>query len=268
MHVKGKENEVADALSRIQAIEMPQIITTEELYDVQQRDEELQKLLQEETVLTLKKLRLDNGDKTIYCDVGEQIRIYVPVTLRRKIFDNVHKFSHPGAKATRKLIAQQFVWPSMRKDITNWSKTCLRCQRAKIQRHNVRTPEQIEMPDDRFHQVHIDIVGPLPLSEGFRYCLTMMDRTTRWPEAVPINNTSADTVATTFFNAWISRFGAPAVITTDRGAQFESAVFEALARMIGSRHNRTTAYHPQSNGIIERWHRTLKSAIKCDETQE
>jgi len=94
----------------------------------------------------------------------------------------------------------------------------------------------------------------------------MIDRT-RWLEATPIPCT-ADTIITAFFNTWISRYRTPAIITTDRGAfQFESALFEAFVKLIGSRRIRTTAYHLQSNGMIERWHRSLKSAIKCHQTQ-
>lgn len=156
----------------------------------------------------------------------------------------------------------------MQKDITKWAKTCLPCQRSKIHRHNIRNPERIQVPDDRFHQVHLDVVGPLPIVDGYRYCLTMIDRTTRWPEAAPLRDITADTIANTFFNTWVTRFGAPAVITTDRGAQFESPIFEAVVKLVGSERTRTTAYHPQSNGIIERWHRSLKSAIKCHNTQD
>lgn len=90
----------------------------------------------------------------------------------------------------------------------------------------------------------------------------MIDRSTRWPEATPILDTSADTIVNAFFAAWVARFGAPAVITTDRGAQFESLLFQALMKLIGSQRIRTTAYQPQSNGMVERWQRSLKSAIK------
>lgn len=268
VYVAGHKNQVADALSRVEAINMPVIVTTDELYEEQQKDEELKALLESETSLSLKQLRLDGGDKTIYCSVDKEIRIYVPRSLRKRIFDNTHNLSHPSGKATRKAIAQRFVWPGMQKDIANWAKTCLPCQKAKIHRHNHRIPEQIPVPDDRFQHVHIDIVGPLPNSKGLRYCLTMIDRTTRWPEATPIADISADTVTNAFFNTWIARFGAPSVITTDRGAQFESAIFEAMTKLIGSRRIRTTAYHPQSNGIIERWHRSLKAAIMCHGTRD
>jgi len=152
----------------------------------------------------------------------------------------------------------------MQKDITNWAKTCLPCQKAKIHRHTHRRPEQIPVLDDRFQHIHIDIIGPLPNSNGSRYCLTMIDRTTRWTEATPISDTSADTVTNAFFNTWITRFGAPSIITTDRGTQFESLMFEAMARLIGSQRT----YHPQANGMIERWHRSLKAAIICHGTKD
>jgi len=79
------------------------------------------------------------------------------------------------------------------------------------------TPQHITVPDDRFLHVHLDIIGPLPLSRDKRYCLTMIDRTTRWPEAVLMADTSAHTIAAHFVETWISRFGIPEIITTDRG---------------------------------------------------
>ncbi|CAK9813882.1 Gag-Pol polyprotein [Anthophora plagiata] len=77
----------------------------------------------------------------------------------------------------------------------------------------------------------------------------MIDRFSRWPEAVPLKNTLVDTVRNEFYNNWIARYGAPETITTDRGCK----------------RIRTTAYHPAANGMIERWHRSLKNAIKCHE---
>ncbi|CAK1590749.1 unnamed protein product [Parnassius mnemosyne] len=107
------------------------------------------------------------------------------------------------------------------------------------------------------------IVGPLPTSpQGHRYLVTMIDRTTRWPEAIPTDDTSAESVARIIYENWITRFVSPKTITTDQGRNFESNLFLKLLQTMGIQKTRTTAYHPQSNGIVERWHRILKTALK------
>ena len=116
-------------------------------------------------------------------------------------------------------------------------------------------------PAARFDHVNLDLVGPLPPSEGHTYLLTMIDRFSRWVEAIPISNMSASTCAEAFIRHWISRFGVPLAVTTDRGAQFTSALWQELQRVLGVASMHTTAYHPQSNGMIERFHRTLKERL-------
>lgn len=109
----------------------------------------------------------------------------------------------------------------------------------------------------------MDIVGPLYDCEGFRYCLTIMDRFSRWAEVVPLREILAQTISRAFFDTWVSRYGAPELLTTDQGAQFESQLFNALLILMGCKRVRTAAYHPASNGLIERWHRTFKIALMC-----
>jgi len=119
------------------------------------------------------------------------------------------------------------------------------------------------MPDGRFEHIHMDLVGPLPESDGYKYCLTIIDRFSRWPVAVPLKQIDATTVIRAFYNNWIANFGAPKTLTTDQGSQFESQLFTALLQLIGCQRIRTTAYHPAANGMIERWHRSFKAAIMC-----
>ena len=104
------------------------------------------------------------------------------------------------------------------------------------------------------------------MRDGFRYLLTCVDRFTRWPEAIPIVDIRAETVANAFFSGWIARYGTPATITTDRGAQFESKLWDNLCNQFGIIRNHTTNYHPQSNGMVERFHRQLKAAIMAHES--
>ena len=140
------------------------------------------------------------------------------------------------------------------------------CQAAKVSRQTRPVFGKFEEPTERFDHVHVDLVGPLPYFEGFKYLLTCVDRFTRWPEAIQIKDIRAETVADVFFGGWVARFGTPATITTDRGAQLESRLWDTLCNQFGITRNRTTIYHPQSNGMAEHFHRQPKAAIMAHET--
>ena len=201
---------------------------------------------------------------TILCDTSTgPPRPLVPRTWRRPVFDSLHGLSHLGIRATRQLLASRYVWPEMNSDVRRLTRNCIQCQRSKVQRHTVTPLSSFPTPDARFDTVHIDLVGPHPPSRGYTYLLTCVDRFTRWPEALPLSSITAEAVAQTFISGWISRFGVPSTIVTDRGRQFESNLWNALMKLLGSKRARTTAYHPQSNGMVERFHRQLKAALKA-----
>nr|VZI50957.1 unnamed protein product [Spirometra erinaceieuropaei] len=150
-------------------------------------------------------------------------------------------------RASQKLLAERFVWPGMNKDVKAWARSCLSCQRNKVQRHTKSSPGTFPSPDARFSHVHLDVVDPLPPSNVFTYLLTCVDRYTRWAEAIPLPNVQAQTIVKAFVSRWVAMFGAPSTVTTDRGAQFESALFQTLLNFLGCPRIRTTAYHPAAN---------------------
>lgn len=120
-------------------------------------------------------------------------------------------------------------------------------------------------PDERFTHLHIDIVSPLPEVDSYYYLLTIIDRSTRWPVVIPIKDTSAETVSKCILKDWIFTFGCPSIITTDRGSQFQSTFFAEFVNLLGVKHISTTAYHPCANGLVERFHRQLKTALTASD---
>jgi hypothetical protein len=201
----------------------------------------------------------------LYCDVSSgAVRPLVPVKNRFSVFQQIHGIAHAGAKATQRMISARFVWPRMASDIRAWVRDCQHCARAKIHRHAHPPQRPIPVPRRKFAHVHVDLVGPFPTSpEGYTHLFTMVDRTTRWAEAVPVPGTSVRDCAEAFFRGWISRFGVPDQLTSDRGAQFTSEVWSSLCTRLGIQHLSTSAYHPQSNGLVERFHRQLKEALRA-----
>ncbi|GBM79530.1 Transposon Ty3-G Gag-Pol polyprotein [Araneus ventricosus] len=117
------------------------------------------------------------------------------------------------------------------------------------------------LPDARFVHNNIDFIGPLPTSDGYTYCMTIVDSFTRWPEVIPTTDITAETTGKALIHNWIPRFGCPETITTDQDRNFDSHLFRHLNDILGTNRIRTTSYHPQSNGLVERFHRHLKSSI-------
>ena len=269
-YVPGHLNPVADAVSRINLLSAAptpdQPITVADIAQEQSSDPEVASL-RESSSLVLQDFPVpDRPDLQLWCDISTPApRPVIPARLRPAIFKSFHGLSHPGATATLRLLSPRFVWPRMRADVRHFVRSCTHCQRAKVQRHTKPPLGAFVPPSHRFQHIHVDLVGPLPPSGGSSYLLTVIDRFTRWPEAIPLPTMDADTVARHLIAGWIARFGVPEVITTDRGSQFESRLWAELTRLLGTSRIRTCAYHPEANGMVERFHRQLKSALRTDD---
>lgn len=161
-HVSGTNNVVADALSRIDEIKCT-TLGTKALAAAQNEDIELRTLLHNNTSSLNLQPMLLAPDLKILCDVSHnKIRPYVPPNLRYSVFLNLHNLAHPGIRATKRLILDRYVWPTITENITEWTRACKDCQTSKVLRHTKSPHQQFPLVSSRFEHVHLDLVGPLP----------------------------------------------------------------------------------------------------------
>ena len=284
-HVAGADNVVADALSRpaspatsssssrpladpcgliAGACPAPQVI---DWHGVAERQATCESVRATAASPSLHVQTLLHEGALLLCDTSTgHVRPILPVVDRETVFQVLHGVAHPGTRATRKLVSARVVWRGMASDLAAWCRSCQQCQRAKVTQQHAAPVQPIPIPQRRFSHVHVDLVGPLPASaDGFQYLFTIIDRTTRWLEAVPLKEMSATACQTAFLFNWVARFGVPATLTSDRGTQFVGATWQKMCGQLGIQHVCTTAYHPQANGMVERAHRQIKDALRARE---
>jgi hypothetical protein len=162
-------------------------------------------------------------------------RPLVPLEERPAVFHAIHNVAHPGICATKRMLTAHFVWKGVGKDVAAMCRECQQCQRGKVHKQPAAPVQAIPVPAHKFSHVHVDLVGPLPASsEGHVYLLTIIDRSTRWFEAVPLRNMEASTCMDAFTYSWVARFGVPETVTTDRGTQFTSALLSSTCTSLAS----------------------------------
>ena len=199
----------------------------------------------------------------LWCEMSQsQPRPFLPKPLRTFVMKQMH-YAHKGIKESVRLISTHYYWSEMRADITRFVQTCHECQSNKPSKCTPPHYGTFEVPDKRFTHCHLDIVGPMPESEGCKYLLSIVDRTTRLFFALPIAEPSAKTCAQQFLLHYVSLFGVPSACTSDRGANFVSSMFQEMQRNLSIDINHTPVYWPQGNGLLERQHQTLKQSLRA-----
>ncbi|XP_066952492.1 uncharacterized protein [Macrobrachium rosenbergii] len=163
----------------------------------------------------------DNTPTSILHDINTGCpHPWIPQALRHHVFDIIHGLARPLRLSTATLLKKHFIWHSTSKDAKSWGHECSSCQLSKIQHYTNSGVGSFHQPQCHFTHVHIHIVGPLLCSERHQYLLTMVDHSTRWPEAAPMTEASAVACASAILSSWVSRFGIPNHITSDRSTTF------------------------------------------------
>ena len=155
-----------------------------------------------------------------------------------------------------------FYWPGQWNDVQNWCKTCSTCATRKTLGPKRQAPLGTICAGYPMQVVAVDIMGPLPETEaGNSYILVAGDYYSRWMEAYPILNQEAVTVAQKLVNELFCHFSTLEQLHSDQGSQFESDLIAEVCKILNIRKSRTTPYHPQCDGLIERFNRTLLDTL-------
>ena len=193
------------------------------------------------------------------------LQLVVPENLRDRVLKACHASvlsGHLGMKKTLSKLQRSFYWLNMRETVRVFLSNCITCGARKRPTSKPRAPLGEYSSGSPMDRVAMDIMGPFPTSStGNRYVLVIGDTFTKWVEAYAIPDQTASTIADVVVKEFIARFGTPLEIHTDQGKNFESALFQDICRLLEITKTRTTPYHPASNGMIERFNRTLVDMI-------
>ena len=192
-------------------------------------------------------------------------QLVVPKALREEVLSDLHEGTVGGHLGVDKILArlkERFYWPGHYTDVRDWCQNCGTCASRKSPAPRYKAPLESITTGYPMQLVAMDIVGPLPESPaGNMYVLVVADYFTKWTEAYPIPNQEATTVASKLVDEFFFRFSPPEQIHSDQGRNFESEVIAEVCKLLGVVKSRTTPYHPQSDGLVERFNRTLLNML-------
>ena len=205
--------------------------------------------------------------RKFYCAEGNVYypQILLPRVYRTPVMEQMHDGpvgGHFGVERTLAHLKTRYFWYNMKDDVTLWCRTCTSCAaRARPK----KTPQaamgtvKVGAPMER---IAVDLMGPLKETERHnRYILVVQDYFSKWTEAYPVPNEQATTVAEKIASEWVCRYGAPHSLHSDQGTNFESAVFQGMCELLGIDKTRTTPFHPQSDGQVERFNATIQKIL-------
>lgn len=197
----------------------------------------------------------------VWITSGNCRRRVIPRHMRDDVLLETHQLGHFGIKKTFNLLRIMFWWPQMYRDVSQFVRGCQICQHRKCP---IPAPQTTASFTTTFplELVCWDLMGPLPVSRrGNKYILVIIDAFSRWTVAVPLIETSADTLAHSLWTEFVSRYGAPRRIHSDRGRNLNAEVIKRMLTLWGIKSSSSAPYFPQGNGIVERVNKTLQDVV-------
>jgi len=192
-------------------------------------------------------------------------QLLVPKALRQDFLRRSHTGmtgGHLGARRTKLQVRRRAYWVGWSGDVKRFCQQCSDCRQYWRGQPPRQGPLQPVPCGEPFERISIDLTGPHPRSrKGHLYILTVMDNFSKYVEAIPLANQEATTVAKALVENVILRYGAPLEILSDQGRNFDGNVFREVCKLLDIDKVRTSSYRPQTNGLIERFHRTMNAML-------
>lgn len=279
----GKQHSNSDALSRLTGEVVNMVSTISDFREEQSKDPMLRcyieyltkktlppdELLRQDVIKACRELTVIDGLLfRIWYPQGRRSsepksQLVVPLTMYARVIEEHHDSSiagHLGFFKTYERIRERYFWDHMLQDIATWISTCEQCIRRK--RTKLTGLLQSIHSSAPFETIGMDILGPFnPTRNGNRYIIVIVDYFTKWVEAFAIPDQSTLEIAKKLVEEVICRHGAPRRILTDQGSNFSSALAQDIYRVLNSKKVRTTAYHPQTDGLTEKFNHTLATML-------
>jgi transposase InsO family protein len=241
------------------AVQRNNQITEDELKQYNRTTKKLAELIDHMSILP-------DGTLAVHLPVGgrrKQLTI-CPAELRKELVAEKHTQAHLGYNKTLSRLMMNWYWPGIAADVRRHVSACTTCQQSKSTKIKTSGQKQHLYVGRPWQLCAVDLVGPLEeTTRKNSWIIVITDHFTRWSDAIPIPNASADTVATILDERIFSYFGVPEVIHTDQGSQFESDLFKSCCTLWNCKKTRTAPYTPTANSLVERGNRVLGSSLRA-----
>lgn len=270
IHISGKDNVVADALSRQFQIAANHLekddvdiiyYPLDKEVILKQQAEEIALIGRDSYMVNYQPINFHNKELWVLKDNDKVI--YIPSKARPRLIEWFHEvLSHPGINKMYQTLRTLIHWFSLKADIENYVSHCHECLSSKHKRATYGYRSKQLPTGNPWYAVGVDLKGPYLVNGENMYCFSIIDQATRWCELIAITDMTSETAAQNLEDQWLCRYPRPSILISDNGTNFKGQQFRDVLNAFGIKHAVITAYHPPANGLTERINSSIGTAMR------